>query len=76
MNDQPGKLTAKNLVRLGLENEDERNLSYSGRSIAETNKSYYSMISIRPKNETREEKKERRKRVKEHRRVFFIFNNK
>ncbi|XP_008545505.1 protein LTV1 homolog [Microplitis demolitor] len=69
LNDQPGKLTAKNLVRLGLENEDERNLSYSGRSIAETNKSYYSMISIRPKNETREEKKERRKRVKEHRRA-------
>ncbi|CAD6208398.1 GSCOCG00003406001-RA-CDS [Cotesia congregata] len=69
LGEQPGKLTAKNLARLSLGNEDERNPSAAARSIAETQKSYYSEISTRVKNETSDQRKERHRELKLYRKL-------
>ncbi|KAH0562792.1 protein LTV1 homolog [Cotesia glomerata] len=69
LGEQPGKLTAKNLALLSLGNEDERNPSAAARSIAETQKSYYSEISTRVKNETSDQRKERHRQLKLYRKL-------
>ncbi|XP_076302555.1 protein LTV1 homolog [Lasioglossum baleicum] len=60
-----GKLTAKTLAQFDQENEDNKPMY--PRSIAESMKSTLSALSVRPKNETSTERKERKKAVKEYR---------
>ncbi|XP_017878728.1 protein LTV1 homolog [Ceratina calcarata] len=60
-----GKLTAKTLAEFDQQNEDSKPKGL--RSIAETMKSTLSILSIRPKGETPEERKERKKALKEYR---------
>lgn len=65
LNDQPGKLTAKSLAQFDRQND--LNKPRGARSIAETMKSTVSVLSVRPKGETPEERKERKKALKSYR---------
>ena len=60
-----GKLTAKSLAQFDQQNESSE--SKRPRSIAETMKSTLSILSIRPKGETPDERKERKQALKEYR---------
>ncbi|XP_015601567.1 protein LTV1 homolog isoform X2 [Cephus cinctus] len=62
---QYGKLTAKSLVQFDLQNQSE--LPRGAQSVANTMKSTLSVLSVRPKNETPEERKDRKKTLKEYR---------
>lgn len=68
-----GKLTAQTLAQFDLEN----NVPKGPQSVAESRRSTLSILSIRPKDETLEEKKERKKLLKEYRKVrnFFLSND-
>ncbi|XP_076765791.1 LTV1 ribosome biogenesis factor [Xylocopa sonorina] len=61
----PEKLTAKTLAQFDQENE--RCKSRDSQSVAETVKSTLSILSIRPKDETSEERKQRKQALKEYR---------
>lgn len=58
-----GKLTAKSLAQFDSINEKQR----GPQSVAETMRSIVSELSIRPKDETPEERKERKRALKEYR---------
>lgn len=60
-----GKLTAKSLAQFDLMKETE--LQRGPQSVAETMRSVVSVLSIRPKDETPEERRERKKALKEYR---------
>ncbi|XP_012271143.1 protein LTV1 homolog [Orussus abietinus] len=61
----PGKLTAKALAQLDLENQSE--CSKGPGSIADTMKSTLSVLSVRPKNESPQERRDRKKALREYR---------
>ncbi|KAF7990454.1 hypothetical protein HCN44_000259 [Aphidius gifuensis] len=63
---RPGKLTARGLAQLNLEYDQARGRNTS-QSIAETMRSTLSILSIRPKNETPEDRKERKQALKDYR---------
>lgn len=65
-----GKLTAKTLAQFDQQNENPK--VKGSQSVAETMKSTLSILSIRPKDETPDEKKGRKKALKEYRKVIFI----
>ncbi|CAK9821114.1 Protein LTV1 homolog [Anthophora plagiata] len=59
------KLTAKTLAQFDQQNESCK--SKGPQSVAETMKSTLSMLSVRPKDETAEERKQRKKALKDYR---------
>lgn len=63
-----GKLTAKNLAQFDRINNDRDERNGAAQSIAETMRSIVSELSVRPKDETPEERKERKKALKDYRR--------
>lgn len=63
--DQPGKLTQKSLAKLAL--EEEKSLDGPKSLCAESVMTTLSVLSLRPKDETPEEKRERKKLLKEYR---------
>ncbi|XP_046473342.1 protein LTV1 homolog [Neodiprion pinetum] len=65
LNSSNGTLTAKTLAKFNLENDSQANAG--PRSVAETMKSTLSVLSIRPKDESPEDRKERKKALKEYR---------
>lgn len=65
-----GKLTAKTLAQFDQENENSK--PRGAQSIAETMKSTLSTLSVRPRGETSEERKERKKALKEYRKASFV----
>ncbi|XP_043270771.1 protein LTV1 homolog [Venturia canescens] len=65
LNNQPGKLTAKSLAQLDRQNDLAK--PQGAQSIAETMKSTLSVLSVRPKDETPDERKERKKALKNYR---------
>lgn len=62
-----GKLTAETLSRFDSENNALE--SKGAQSVAESRKSTLSILSVRPKGETPNERKERKKLLKEYRKV-------
>lgn len=64
-----GKLTARTLAQFDQQNENSK--VKGSQSVAETMKSTLSILSIRPKDETPDEKRERKKALKEYRKVIF-----
>lgn len=71
---KPGKLTAKGLAQLDFEYEMSKGNRNGTHSVADTMKSTLSMLSIRPKNELPEERKERKKALKEYRMVILFYS--
>ncbi|OAD55241.1 Protein LTV1 like protein, partial [Eufriesea mexicana] len=65
LDNSSGKLTAKTLAQFDQQNEDCK--PKYPRSIAESMKSTLSTLSVRPKNESSTERKERKKALKEYR---------
>lgn len=63
--DQPGKLTQKSLAKLAV--EEEKSLAGPKSLCAESVITTLSVLSLRPKDETPEEKRERKKLLKEYR---------
>lgn len=63
------KLTAKNLEQFDNENSKLDQDQDCGISIAESRRSQLTMLSYRPDNETPEEKRERKQKLKEYRKV-------
>lgn len=63
--DQPGKLTQKSLAKLAV--EEEKSLAGPKSLCAESVMTTLSVLSLRPKDETPEEKRERKKLLKEYR---------
>ncbi|XP_033337022.2 LTV1 ribosome biogenesis factor [Megalopta genalis] len=61
-----GKLTVKALAQFDQQNENSK--ARGPQSVAETMKSTLSILSIRPKDETPEDRKERKKALKDYRR--------
>lgn len=65
-----GKLTMKALAKFDSQNENRA--GGGPQSVAETMKSTLSILSIRPKDETAEERKERKKALKDYRKVLIL----
>ncbi|XP_012253458.2 protein LTV1 homolog [Athalia rosae] len=65
LNSPGGKLTAKALAKFDLQNDNQE--SKGPQSVAETMKSTLSILSIRPKDESPEDRKERKKALKDYR---------
>ncbi|KAG7213301.1 hypothetical protein KM043_002600 [Ampulex compressa] len=65
LNGPEGKLTAKALAQFDRENNID--ISNGPKSIAETMKSTVSILSVRPKGETPDDRKKRKKALKEYR---------
>ena len=63
-----GKLTAETLAQFDMEN----NAPKGPQSVAESRKSTLSILSIRPKGETPDGRKERKKLLKEYRKVILL----
>ncbi|KAK0179134.1 hypothetical protein PV327_007953 [Microctonus hyperodae] len=69
LNGKPGKLTSKLLADLDMEYQMNRNQSNREGSVAGTMKSVVSVLSVRPKNETPEERKNRKAAWKEYKKA-------
>lgn len=75
LNGKPGKLTSKFLEELDMQYQMEKNQFNREGSVAGTMKSVLSVLSVRPKNETPEERKDRKAALKDYRKVLIIYYN-
>ncbi|KAK0171278.1 hypothetical protein PV328_009026 [Microctonus aethiopoides] len=69
LNGKPGKLTSKFLEELDMQYQMEKNQFNREGSVAGTMKSVLSVLSVRPKNETPEERKDRKAALKDYRKA-------
>jgi hypothetical protein len=73
--DNNGKLTAATLMQLDSLNNAEQSVKLEDeQSVAESRRSTLHMLSIRPKGETPDQRKQRQKLLKEFRRVCNILH--